>query len=896
MEKKKYYTVDADMKQERKSIMDADGDVPQIMSEMTNDNGVIPVRIDPVVAIQTVSRNMYTDPIAGIREYVNNEARPCREAVSKGYEDVSIYITVDAGTRNITIEGRNSMGMSLEMFKEVYTVLGRSGNFDGEESGQFGFGRAAYLCLSDLMVFETWSRETNEKFGFVGKNVVAFEPIPSKKLSIKQYGTKITMNMRKDVDLQRMVKYINKVSMFLRVDVFLEIVGNINDVSGNVVVSDINSNIQQIGPVSLIDAIGGEADVHIDNDDYELVGISNDSRVDRSGWQYNLIGIPINVQNTYLHVYNDLLPHCIINIKNERKYMPTSSRDTLTAESITLLHSKIKSDLAKCFRKINITCMQDYYDNKNVIFRLCCIYPNYSELGFGKSVVEFCELMSIKFNCVITSTRHDGYQKTISAFNKGYSEAYYFSVIVNHYSCGGLWYMNTLSEHKMNAFTKLNPGAGIITPVGTGLDRLTAIARLKQYGIKNVDEYLKTVSVDVEIVNVMGGKPGSRLTDILVSDLSMTRTVKLSTSPDKWLFNTRHALLSKMKFVKNSESLEGIGYTLEEFCDGVNDIMYNTSEGMLTGREILNKYSDGLILLWDDIACEKCLKYNCTRNHRHENRISISKCKNYSEADIVIKHVRGYDKKMKICRLVLAYAFTRINKMRCYNRQNGKLKMFDLLRCNSECIVDGIMRDNMCIDVDGVWKNVCGMVHDMSLIRNIPVRILYAKAINVAGDEDERCLEDYADNVIETILEIDRRSDEKTLMDICTDLVKEYRYGIYDPHKNIVYDVAFEYLIRYCCKEESDMRENNTCHETDKATRILRLVFGDIESPHYISDDIKCTHVSSSISVTFHSANKSVTLRADCMLFEMIRRIFPKRGFYKIAMLTISDGDVTITL
>ena len=192
------------------------------------------------------------------------------------------------------------------------------------------------------MVFETWSRETDEKFGFVGKNGVAFEPIPSKKLSIKQYGTKITMNMRKDVNLLRIIEYTEHVSRFLRVDVFLEIVGNANDGSEVVVISDNNTCVRQVGPVSLIDAIGGHVDIHIDNDDYELVGTCDYRSGSGNGWDYNLIGMPICTRVEVLYTSgHEIFRQCIINIKNERKYMPTSSRDSLTTMDDRVLNYKI---------------------------------------------------------------------------------------------------------------------------------------------------------------------------------------------------------------------------------------------------------------------------------------------------------------------------------------------------------------------------------------------------------------------------------------------------------------------------------------------------------------------------------------------------------------------------
>ena len=241
------------------------------------------------------------------------------------------------------------MGMSMQMFCDVYVVLGRSGNLDGTESGQFGFGRSSYLCLSDMMVFETWSRETGEKFGFIGKSGTSYEPIPEQHLSIKQHGTKVTINIRSDIDLYDIVIYIKKISKLLQVPIFLELTNVVKSKHQSYAVNTHNAGITQIVPTSLAEILGQEIDIHIDNDDYELVA-SLDYGI---GWrEYYLIGMPIKVDVVFPMTS---IGSCIINIKNERKYMPTSSRDQLTSDSIHALHAlhaRIKADLKKIFANV----------------------------------------------------------------------------------------------------------------------------------------------------------------------------------------------------------------------------------------------------------------------------------------------------------------------------------------------------------------------------------------------------------------------------------------------------------------------------------------------------------------------------------------------------------------
>ena len=198
--------------------------IPKEMAELTNEDGDISLKVEKKASLDAYAKKIYSGPKAGLRETINNEARPCREARKKGF-DARIYITANSHTRTIVIEGINSMGMTMEMFTKVYTTYGNTGNKDGTESGQFGFGRAAYLTLSEIMVFETYSRETNEKFGFIGKSGAVFDPMPEKSLSIKEYGTKITLTVYPSIKFKELLLNIADIGRFLNVPVYLEIIG-----------------------------------------------------------------------------------------------------------------------------------------------------------------------------------------------------------------------------------------------------------------------------------------------------------------------------------------------------------------------------------------------------------------------------------------------------------------------------------------------------------------------------------------------------------------------------------------------------------------------------------------------------------------------------------------------
>ena len=363
---------------EKKVITDT-RDVPKKMAAKADKNGIIQVQLHREAAIEKLSTNIYTDPKAGIREYINNEARPCREAI-KLWHNASIYVTVKPNDRTIIIEGRESMGMTMDVFENVYAVLGRSGNFDPRESGQFGLGRASYVCLSDMMIFETYSRETDEKFGFVGKGGKVYEPIPENHLSIKQYGTKVTFTVReKKINLYDLITYIKEIGKFLAVPVFLDLAEYIpvcDDTSDSF--RDHANGIVQLGPVNMRDYLREYACVldqeiiEIDADDYHFICVLSNHHHFHGIRDTRLIGMPIDV--IFNSPLSNIMPltKYMINIKNERKYMPTSSRDSLTAESIKLLKSNLRKDIDICLSKIRIedmpkckwcygVCMSDHH-------------------------------------------------------------------------------------------------------------------------------------------------------------------------------------------------------------------------------------------------------------------------------------------------------------------------------------------------------------------------------------------------------------------------------------------------------------------------------------------------------------------------------------------------------
>jgi len=185
-----------------------DGDLSHApkMEAARGPDGLIPVSLDEQVIMQRISHGLYSDPRSGLRELYANEVRACKISRDRHGASPRIDITIDAHTRELAIHGSDSLGISQDVFLQVMTVLGKSDNFDGRTPGQFGMGFAAYTCLSDIVIVETHSRLTGERYGFMGKSGVGFDPIPWASPP-EECGTRVRLTVRKDVNLGDLVQY-----------------------------------------------------------------------------------------------------------------------------------------------------------------------------------------------------------------------------------------------------------------------------------------------------------------------------------------------------------------------------------------------------------------------------------------------------------------------------------------------------------------------------------------------------------------------------------------------------------------------------------------------------------------------------------------------------------------
>jgi len=207
----------------------------ELLGLSEGDGGFIPIKLEQDVVVQRISHDLYAKPESGFRELYNNEVRACKIAKKLfSASEPKIAISLDPTTRELQIHGVDSLGISGETFKNVYTVLGRSSNFSGEEIGQFGFGRISYCRLSDIMVLETKYRTPEGKvgeFAIMGKNGVGFNLLP--KPNLESFGTLVKLVLKPDVDLHRLVQYIHEACAFSGVATYLTLASDLPETSGS---------------------------------------------------------------------------------------------------------------------------------------------------------------------------------------------------------------------------------------------------------------------------------------------------------------------------------------------------------------------------------------------------------------------------------------------------------------------------------------------------------------------------------------------------------------------------------------------------------------------------------------------------------------------------------------
>ena len=383
---------------EPKVNMGYESSIPKVdnsFDDITDDNGNINIIINSEVIGQTLAKKIYSSWASGLRELYNNEARACRTAKKMG-ADPSIVITVDPSqaSRQVIIQGVDSLGITKAMFNKVLRVIGTSGNTDGEEIGQYGMGFISYALMTDALLLETWSRETNEHYAMLCDSGLKFKPIPidtdNDVSTMTNFGTKLTMTCNDDVNWSTLVTNITKLARFSQIPTKIILLDSVEgddsyygrrnggSESYDKGVLSCNSykngmdylkNHQDYEWIKNSSATNPETillydEITIDNEDYRLdalLVISKTSygtikiREDNRSIPMLLVGTAIDGD---LHING--MHSAIVNIKNERKYSPVASRDSIDTKATEALQDQIHEDICNYMSKYDIGTIDEY--------------------------------------------------------------------------------------------------------------------------------------------------------------------------------------------------------------------------------------------------------------------------------------------------------------------------------------------------------------------------------------------------------------------------------------------------------------------------------------------------------------------------------------------------------
>ena len=388
---------------EPKVNMGYENSIPKVdtsFDDITDEHGNINIIINSDVIGQTLAKKIYSSWESGLRELYNNEARACRTAKKMG-ANPSLVITIDpnSSSRQVTIQGVDSLGITKAMFNKVLRVIGTSGNIDGEEIGQFGMGFISYALLTDALLLETWSRETDEHYAMLCDSGLKFKPIPIDKNNdvntMSEYGTKLTMTCNDDVSFNTMVYNINLLARFSQIPTRIILLDNIEgddtyygrrnntDKSydkGVIVCGLYENGMDYLKSLDSYDRFKdtnreqGEKilfykEITIDNENYRFDGIMAiyKNRYGSVGILNNIRQVPMLLVGTNIDSAISVsgFHSAIINIKNERKYSPVASRDMIEENAKYELEGDLKGDITAYMGQYNIDTIDDYKESLN---------------------------------------------------------------------------------------------------------------------------------------------------------------------------------------------------------------------------------------------------------------------------------------------------------------------------------------------------------------------------------------------------------------------------------------------------------------------------------------------------------------------------------------------------
>ena len=349
----------------------------------------IKTRLDQEVAIDRFAEGIYSGYKSGLRELYNNEARACRQSRDEYNATPEIHITLDPTERLFTIDGRDSLGITVDVFEKSLTIMGITSNNNAKEIGQMGMGFASYTTLAQSIKVDTWARDSDECYSFMAENGKKFDLLPNPKM--KLHGTKISGSYYEEnprtqetLYIDDMITQLHKLSRYSTIPTYIHLTEDTNDnSSGTIMCKQYDSPKEYLSDEfreQCEDKDNRELtyrkDIDIVNDNYEFFGVIG---IEKTSWDnayacsmnemdmpLTLLGTPVieDELNWEDRRNKDKIARAfsgyVLNIKNERKYKPTADRDRMVAGAMQTIYKEIADDLKEKFEWVVLDDIEDF--------------------------------------------------------------------------------------------------------------------------------------------------------------------------------------------------------------------------------------------------------------------------------------------------------------------------------------------------------------------------------------------------------------------------------------------------------------------------------------------------------------------------------------------------------
>ncbi len=341
-----------------------------------------PVTINSQAIIPILADKIYKDPLSAIRELYNNEVTACKKTLRENPETKPhIEIRFNPDNRELKITGIDSLGIDLQTFNEIVTVMGNSGNNTGEDIGYFGLGFYSYVKISERCILKTYSRKSNEKYALIGKSALSFELL-SKDLytDLNQYGTEIILSVKDGIKEETITNKIIEITRlsgvettyFIKDDIYpIKQFKGIKEYFENYYSSYYKNNNPNYSLVY----------EYFENDDYELIigytmhnyhNIGNGGEIEDLKECY-LVNTPISLSEDKIReILGYREPTYLINLKNERKFKPKPDREQLEQASeievLTVIKDHVKDNINNTLEKKTYQNVKEWYADKQKYF------------------------------------------------------------------------------------------------------------------------------------------------------------------------------------------------------------------------------------------------------------------------------------------------------------------------------------------------------------------------------------------------------------------------------------------------------------------------------------------------------------------------------------------------